>query len=278
MNFRSKKHWTPLITVMFLGICSYSQQQLRGRILNEDNQSIGYASVGIKSKKAGIVADSSGKFKLELPEFIKDNDSVIISSIGFQSLRMTVKKATNQSEFILKPISRDMPEVSLTSFLHTTTVGSSSQDFTFYRGWFERKTGGEIGRVVGIPHKKYKLEKIFFKADNTCDTCWVRLHIRKMQGDAPGDELLSDNIIVPFSKLNFSDQPAFDLGEYNVVLSEKRVFIGFEVLNCTNGESKTSSLCFIGTEYGDYLYKSYANSPWEKGSFYNVDISMFLKF
>lgn len=277
MNFRPKKHWTLLITLMFFCICSYSQK-LAGSILNEDNQSIGYASVGIKGKKAGVVADSSGKFILELPGFIKDNDSVIISSIGFQSLKLTVKKAAAQSEFILKPVSRDMPEVSLNSFLHTTTVGSSSQDFTFYRGWFERKTGGEIGRVVGIPHKKYKLEKIFFKADNTCDTCWMRLHIRKMQGDAPGDELLSDNIIVPFSKLNFNDQPAFDLSEYNVVLSEKRVFIGFEVLNCTNAESKTSSLCFIGTEYGDYLYKSYANSPWEKGLFYNVDISMFLKF
>jgi hypothetical protein len=278
MNFRPKKHGISLLSLVLSWVCAYSQQQLTGRILNEDNQSIGYASVGIKNKKAGIVADSSGKFKLMLPGFIKDNDSVIISSIGFQSLRLSLRKALNQSEFVLRPISRDMPEVSLNSFLHATTVGSSSQDFTFYRGWFERKTGGEIGRVVGIPHKKYKLDKIFFKADNTCDTCWVRLHIRKMNGDDPGDELLADNIIVPFSKLNFNDQPAFDLSEYNVVLTEKRVFIGFEVLNCTNVESKTSSLCFIGTQYGDYLYKSYANSTWEKGLFYNLDISMFLKF
>jgi len=278
MNFRPKKHLSCcLVSLLFFSGYSYSQL-LVGRILNEDNQSIAYASVGIKSKKAGIVADSSGKFKLILPEFVKDNDSVIISSIGFQSLRMTIKTAAAQSEFILKPISKDLPEVSLNSFLHTATVGSSSQDFTFYRGWFERKTGGEIGKIVGIPHKKYKLDKIFFKADNSCDTCWVRLHIRKMNGDDPGDELLTDNIIVPFSKLNYSDYPAFDLSEYNVVLTEKRVFIGFEVLNCTSFESKTSSLCFIGTETGDYLYKSYANSPWEKGLYYNIDISMFLKF
>ena len=202
MNFRPKKHLSCcLVSLLFFSGYSYSQL-LVGRILNEDNQSIAYASVGIKSKKAGIVADSSGKFKLILPEFVKDNDSVIISSIGFQSLRMTIKTAAAQSEFILKPISKDLPEVSLNSFLHTATVGSSSQDFTFYRGWFERKTGGEIGKIVGIPHKKYKLDKIFFKADNSCDTCWVRLHIRKMNGDDPGDELLTDNIIVPFSKLN----------------------------------------------------------------------------
>jgi hypothetical protein len=278
MNFRPKKQVGCLLASVIVFLFSQAQLQLTGRIMNEDNQSIGFASVGIKSKRAGIVADSSGRFKIQLPEFIRDNDSVIISSIGYQSLRMTVKKAASQSQFVLQSIPKDLPEISLNSFLHTATVGSSSQEFTFYRGWFERKTGGEIGRVVSIPHKKYKLEKIFFKADNTCDTCWVRLHIRKMQGDAPGDELLADNVIVPFSKLNFNDQPAFDLGEYNIVLSDKRVFIGFEVLNCSNVASTTSSLCFIGTEYGDYLYKSYANSPWEKGAYYNIDISMFLKF
>jgi len=277
MNFRSQEFFF-CIVLLSMSVCSWSQEQLTGRIINDERQPIGFASVGIKSKKAGIVADSSGKFRFTLPDFIKPNDSVIISSIGFQSIRTTVKNAKGLSEFILTPIQKEMPEISLNSFLHSSTVGMSTEDFTFYRGWFERKTGGEIGRVVGIPHKKYKVEKIFFKADNSCDTCWVRLHIRKMQGEEPGDELLTDNIIVPFNKLKFSDHPAFDLGEYNVVLTEKRVFIGFEVLHCTNVETKTSSLCFIGTGYGDYLYKSYSNSPWEKGVYYNLDITMFLKF
>jgi carboxypeptidase-like protein len=267
-----------LVVFLLFTVFAHSQDQLEGRIVNEDNQSIPFASVGIKGKRAGIVSDSAGKFKLNLPAFVKPGDSVIISCIGFQPLRTTVKKAVERQQFVLQSLPKNLPEVTLNSFMSSATIGSNNGEFTFYRGWFEQKTGGEIGREIVIPHKKFKLDKIFFKADNTCDTCWIRLHIRKMKGDLPGDELLSDNIIVPFSKLNYADQPAFDLTEYNVILSEKRIFIGFEVLSCSNTESKTSSLCFIGTEYGNYLYKSYSTSQWEDGPFYNIDISVFLKY
>ena len=278
MNWKNIFSYVPWIIFSLASSISYSQQQLKGKVLNEEKEPIAFASVGIKGKKAGIIADSSGHFRLSLPGFIKPNDTVIISSIGFKSVRLPVSEAIEQSEFILAGTPRDMPGVTLSSFLNMNTIGTTSEDFTFFRGWYDRKTGGEIGRILIVPHRKYKVERIFFKADNKCDTCWMRLHIRKVKGDSPGDELLTENIILPFSQLNFKDQPVFDLSDYNIVLSEKRVFIGFEVLNCINTESKTFSLCFIGTEYGDYFYKTYSNSPWEKGDLFNIDIRMFLRY
>jgi hypothetical protein len=277
MNLRlPKAFFIATFILFFTSITAYSQKQLLGKILKEDSEAIAFAYVGIKGKKAGIISDSTGNFRLELPSFVKEGDSVIISSLGFQALRTTVRQAEKQNEFVLKVVPKELPQVTVNSFSKSNIVGEANGEFTFYRGWDERKTGGEIGRIFNVPHKKYKLETIFFKSDNRSDTCWIRLHIRNIVNERPGEELLAENIILPFSKLQFGDKPSFDLSEYNIILKEKRIFIGFEVMNSVSTTNNTS-FCFVGTEYGEYFFKTHSTSPWERGFLHNIDISLFLR-
>lgn len=271
-----------VIAVLFFFVSShcFPQLNLKGKIINEsDNKPVPYAFVGIKDKKAGGVTDSSGNFQISLPGFIKKNDTVIISSIGFESVKMAVNTAISQSEFKLKAFSKSLEMVTVKSYLNENAIGMNTESFEFFRGWYDVTTGGEIGRIFEVPQQEYKIERIRFKTDNKCDTCLIRLHIRNVIGGLPGEEILKDNIIIPIVNLADNGKSSvFDLEPYNIILTEKEIYIGFEVLNCSNQVSADKSLCFIGTSYGQYFYKSFVNSPWQADNTYNIDVRLYLKY
>lgn len=254
-----------LVIISFLAIPANSQVEFKGTILSEgENKPIGFASVGIKGKRAGVIADASGNFRIMLPENIKQSDTIIISSIGFQNRRMTVKQAILNNEFHLQEIPKELDNVTHVSFIKESILGNSSMSGAIFRGWYDYKTGGEIGKIFSVPENQYKIAKIRFKVDNKCDTCWMRLHIRKMVNSEPGEELLKQNIIFPVTSYSVKDAgPEIDLSEYNIVLSDYTILVSLEVINCSSTESSFSSLCFIGEENGEYVYKSFVNSDWE---------------
>ena len=255
-----------LITFFFITLNSlHSQIEFKGKIVSEsENKPIAFASIGVKGKRAGVVADASGNFRLTLPEFIKQSDTIIISSIGFQNIRMPVKQAIQNTEFHLQGIPKELSAVTHISFIKESILGNSSMDGAMFRAWYDYKTGGEIGKIISVPETQYKIEKIRFRVDNKCDTCWMRLHIRKVVNNEPGEELLKQNIIFPVTSYSLNDAgPEIDLSDYNIILSDYTIFVSFEVINCSSAEPAYSSLCFIGEENGEYVYKSFVNSDWE---------------
>ena len=277
MNCKSNGPVAFFLTIFFLlgaaGNSLHSQIEFKGTIFSEsENKPIGFASVGVKGKRAGAVADASGNFKLTLPENIKQSDTIIISSIGFQNIRMAVRQAVQDSEFRLQEIPKELENVTHISFIKESILGNSSMSGAMFRGWYDYKTGGEIGKIFSVPENQYKIERIRFRVDNKCDTCWMRLHIRKMVNDEPGEELLKQNIIFPITSYSLKDAgPEIDLSDYNIVLSDYTILVSLEVINCNSTESNLSSLCFIGEENGEYVYKSFVNSDWE---FYRNGLAM----
>jgi hypothetical protein len=269
MYCKSKGLITSFLIIFFFFVTNnslYSQPtEFKGTILSESsNQPIGFASVGVKGKRAGIVADASGSFKILLPENIRQSDTIIISSVGYLSKRMTVKQAIQNSEFKLEETPKELANVTHVSFIKESILGNSSMSGSIFRGWYDYKTGGEIGKIFSVPENQYKIDRIRFRVDNKCDTCWMRLHIRKMVNSEPGEELLKQNIIFPVTSYSSKDAgPEIDLSEYNIVLSDYIILVSLEVINCSSSESNLSSLCFMGEENGEYVYKSFVNSEWE---------------
>src|SRR5689334_22129802 len=104
MSRSIKIMFSSLIRVLSFSLISIpciSQVQFNGRIITEEKKPIAYASIGVKGKKAGGITDSLGNFTILLPAFIKKSDTVIISSIGHQTLKLPVQNAVAQSEFQL---------------------------------------------------------------------------------------------------------------------------------------------------------------------------------
>lgn len=257
-----------------------AQLEMRGRVVSDDNNApVAYASIGIKNKEAGCVADSTGNFVLTLPAFVKSTDSVIISSIGYERTGFVVYKFRTMKDFKLKNANQNLNNVIVSSHFKEMKFGNAKDEtFLFFRAWNAKGTGGEIGQVVEVPYNSFTINRVLIKMDNKYDTCWVRLHIRAVNGEQPGEELLNENVIRQVYTTNSTNQIEFDLTGKNPEINSNKVFVGFEVLDCRSADGMTHSVCFVGNEYGQHTFKPFVNSKWEYDAMFSISIKMLLKY
>ncbi len=222
-------------------------------------------------------SDDSGNFKLKISDLQK-NDTLIISSVGYKSLKMPVNIALTQSVFILTPAVKSMETVTL--FTSNSTIGSKLEKVGYYRAWSHENTGAEIGRIFKVPYHKFKVDKIRFKAGNTCDSCQLQLHIRYVEDGKPADEMFDRDILLMVNNLSLDSRISeFDLEPYNFTFTEDEFYIGIEVLNCENNEEHPCAFSFAGTEKGEFLFKVAEDSPWQtEANEYSIYLKLFLRF
>jgi hypothetical protein len=272
---------SPLFIIFFfVPVVGFSQYEVKGRVVSDDDSSpVSYASVGIKNKEAGCIADSSGHFTLILPAFVKATDSLIISSIGYERSGFMVAKVKTVKEFRLKNSSTSLNNVIINSHFKELKLGNAKDEsFQFFRSWGAKGTGGEIGQIMEIPYTSFSIQKVQIKIDNKYDTCWVRLHIRDVVDGNPGRELLKENIIRQIHTTTSNDNIDFDLSDNNIEVTNNKIFIGFEVLDCKSQDELQHSICFVGSEYGQHTYKPFSASKWDWDAMFSIHVKMLLKY
>jgi hypothetical protein len=276
---KNTKYFSPLYLTafclsFFLNI--EAQTVIKGKIVYADNSPAAFVSLSLKHKSIGKLADKLGKFKFYIPENAM-NDTLMISSIGHRTLSLSVFQASKMDLFTLEDSIQNMGIVSVSGYRTARVVGSYEESAAYLRSWNTANTGGEIGREFTMPEKPYILEKVRFKISNRCDSCLIRLHIRKMQYSNPGEELLKDSIsIIVINQSLDEKSPEFDLAPYNIELKNKFIFVGMEVLHCNSVENPSNcSLCFVGTEHGSYLYKTGIKNDWDSFNDYNIYMKLF---
>ena len=253
-----------------------AQNSIRGKITyDKDSRPASAVSITFANHKGGNVSDQLGNFDLPVSSSNK-NDTVIISSVGYQSIKMPVRQALAKKEFKLVELSKDLPTVIVRSFDKEQVIGDKKENAGYFRSWNARK-GGEIGRIFPVYHSEYKLNKVRFKVNNGCNACMIRLRVRKVVNDYPGEELVTDSITVSLKSMTMDAKtPEFDLMKYNIILKEKQIYVGLEVLSCENPVNTTGcSFSFVGTEKGSYLYRSKITDSW--GDTDREDFSIHLK-
>ncbi len=270
--------WLTALVVLIPNIV-FSQVKIKGKIIHKkDATPAAYASVSLLNQKGGSLSDNSGNFSFYISKLKKD-DTLLISSVGYQSLKMPVTAALTRSEFELKEDSKNLEAVTVRSFTTQEVRGSSSEITGYFRSWNYKRTGGEIGRIFKLPHTAYKIDKIKFKVNNRCDTCQIRLHIRKVANDYPDEELLYDSITVSIQSLTMEDNmPEFDLRPYDLTFDQSELFISMEVLNCKKPGKEDCSFCFAGSEQGEYIYKSKSTTDWETTDDYTIYLKLFMRY
>jgi CarboxypepD_reg-like domain len=278
---KSYSYFISFITITAISLMPgnvFSQTTIDGKVTYKDDVTpAAFVNVEIQNRK-GIetMTNFAGNFSLRVPDS-KSNDTVVISSVGYKSLKLPLYIAAKRKEFILSEIVKNMNGV--TVFNSHEVIGSNSETVGYYRSWDSKKTGGEIGRIFKLSYKKFKIDKIRFKAGNTCDTCLLRLHIRKVVDGLPADEILTDSISLFVNNLSLDTKiPEFDLTPYDLTLTEKEFFVGIEVLNCGNGKKGFCSFSFAGTEKGEYVFKSKTAGEWNTTDDYTIYLKLFLRF
>lgn len=255
----------------------YAQTIIDGKVLYEkDDAPAAFANIQLNDKSVGTMTDGNGNFKINITH-PKNSDSIIISSVGYESIKLPVKVALKKSEYKLKELVKNMEGV--TVFNSHETMGIISQTVGYYRSWSYDKTGGEIGRIFNLPYKKYKIDKVRFKVANLCDTCSLRVHIRKVVNGEPGEEIITDSITTSINKLTLDDKVSeFDLTPYDFTFTQSQLFVSLEVLGCSNKFKEFCSFSFAGTDKGEYIYKSKGNANWQSTDDYTIFLKLFLRY
>src|SRR5262249_21725332 len=152
----------------------------------------------------------------------KKTDTLVLSSIGYSTLKIPIADAMEIKEFFLSEESKNLEDVVVKSYTNHSSEGSTSEVTGFFRSWATNKDAGEIGRIIQMRSNDFKVERVRFKANSQCDTCIVRLHIRSLTNGLPGEDLLKDSITVEVHRTAFDDKSVeFDLTNKNLIIKNK---------------------------------------------------------
>lgn len=88
-----------ILLVSFIFIAPfYSFSQLSGRVVNDQNEGIPFASILVKGKPGGTQTDSAGRFSFNANE--KYPFTLVISSVGFTSAELVVRSSSTNNVLI----------------------------------------------------------------------------------------------------------------------------------------------------------------------------------
>jgi Ca-activated chloride channel family protein len=104
-----------MLPILFLGIVAFQQKKDRiitGKITDEQGNAVSFASVTIKSARAGASADANGQYKLSVPE---SATTIVFAAVGFVQQQVKIK---NRSiiDIVLKKHSQELSEVVVVAY------------------------------------------------------------------------------------------------------------------------------------------------------------------
>ncbi|WP_196888382.1 TonB-dependent receptor [Aureivirga sp. CE67] len=92
-NFTIKSKWIGIVLLMFVSISVHAQNSLSGTITS-NNKPVDFASIYLKGTRLGTSADDQGKF--ELNNVPSGTFTVVVSSIGYKTLKKTITFNNNE--------------------------------------------------------------------------------------------------------------------------------------------------------------------------------------
>jgi hypothetical protein len=205
--------------------------QLKGVLCNGiTKEPIPYATVHIANSKIYSDADENGRFEIS----VNKTDSLIISSIGFETLMVAFSTIVAFDSFFLKQCVVNIPEIIITKPI-VKTFGSvnDKKDRSITGGSQASRT--EVATLIEIPESSsyYRISKIFIRGKDFKDENPVRLHIYAVDSiGLPGRELLIKEIIIK-KKEDDKKVITLDVKDQNIVIENNSFFVGIQWLTST---------------------------------------------
>ncbi len=247
----------------------FAQKTINGRVFDSANgEALAYVSIGIQGTPTGTVSGPDGRFVLEIPD--DQGGKVQFSLIGFATRTLSVSSLLNsgeQPEVRLEPTALAIREVTIRPELTRKEVLGKEKmrarmvvNFAL-EGKINQNLGSEIGRRFKI-RKASQLEKFsFYIADNNFDTARFRINIYDLKRGEPGDNLLTDNIIVTVVGKS-KGWVAVDLAPYDLRLDEP-IAIGVEWIYGSRGGTVLSLPIGMPVAGSKHFYKYGSRNKWK---------------
>ena len=220
-----------LVQVFVFCVGTLVGQTVTGKIVDvSTGEPLVYVSIGVIGQPRGTITDETGAFELEINN-LSAEATVRFSMIGYIAQTYTIRELSdnNGKNIGLKSASIPLSEVVIKpGKLRKIGVTKPSRSASGWGGNNFRKDGYGKGLEIGtkmklgeLPVQVKSLHIHFHK--QTFDSCLLRLHVRNIVNELPGDELLNQNIYITITKA--SGWVEFDLSKYylvfqgNIVLS-----------------------------------------------------------
>lgn len=160
-----KKHLTFFIFLFTIGY-SIGQTKVGGRIFDEENEPVAYATVLFKGSIEGTITDENGRFYLESKKTWKQ---LVVSFIGYQTIEFDLPKKVNYNlKFILKEDTNTLNEIVIVTGKQPK---KNNPAIDILRKIWERKRQNGVKQFKQYQYKKY--QKVEFDL-NTIDSAFKK--------------------------------------------------------------------------------------------------------
>lgn len=270
-----------LLILLIFSLVSKAQQPFNATVFDASTkQGIAFASIGIKGRNIGTVANEKGSFELNIARCNED-DSLKISAIGYKTKAFTVSEARQMSgrSIYLEPVAVKLEEVTIKSNKVKRKVLGTSKYSIRNCSAFQGTEGNWKGEEAAIRANNEKGKSVYIEDFNFYivqnkyeDSLMFRLMLYKVnEKGLPGETFLKKPIV--FKTAVKQGIVHLDLKNYNIVYDDD-FFISLE---CLMDKMDQSKFCFAGSAKIPSYVKTSAFMHWYKvrggGADLNVTVS-----
>ena len=235
-------------------------QSFSGIITDSKNGSaLPYASIGVKGKSIGGIADAKGQFKISIANAVS-TDTIVVSYLGYQPRTFSkpeILKSAYDIKLIATPV--QLHEVVALGKREVIIIGNKKPT-SRYTGWGDYGSSRGRLRGVAIETNQAPLKLATFKMHlDACefDSVRFRLHILAQGENHSGDlktQLLDENVF--FTAYKDQKWVSVDLSRYNLIV-QQNVIVAVEWVDAwVKNEMRTESylLTISSSRQDGYLY------------------------
>jgi hypothetical protein len=255
-----------------------AQTFIKGKLINEKNEGIPFASVGSVKLNAGVLSDENGSFDLELSVY-NETDSIKLFAIGYKERYISILelKMGSSNELRLWEEGKILEEVEVSAKkLYRKKLGVVKYDKSNCSGFVGIGTNWKgVETAIRIPNSNKQLMKLmdfqFYIIKNTLkDSLMFRLNIYSSNEFFPTQNILKRSII--FKTAVKQGEVSLDLSAHDI-----RAYDDFFVsLECLMEQVDIKDFCFAGENKEPSYIREGVFRKWKKvkggGGAFNVSV------
>jgi len=220
--------------ILFIYCKLFSQEKIQ--VLNsEDNSVVPFVNIWCEHSKFGTSADENGLF---INSKFNQNDTLVLSAIGFETKKITLLK--DVKTILLTPKIKQLNEIVLVSKKIKIAKINKIKKTNFNVAFAEKEPTNIIAKYFPFDEKYFStpfVKSIEFRTLSSKKNTLIIIHIYEAtEKGEPGNYLSSKNQVYQIPKGNRTIK--IDLSNLNIEFPKKGVFIGIEVPKVKENEAK----------------------------------------
>ncbi len=268
-----------LYVFLLLSYASAASQglTLKGEVVDRaENKPVPYATIGIKGKSLGTVADENGRFSFTIPATaVADEEQVIVSCVGYKSVETTVSSFKKGHQLIsLSPAQINLNEVTVKSRkVKTKTFGRTGNSTMMVSRMYTENNlvsdelAKEQGTIIKLDEEVLLKDFNMYVVFNRFKYVRFRLNLYSVKDGLPDQSLLKEDIRFDVTEKN--GWVKVDLSKYHIFLEgQDKVAVTIQWLKseAIEGQRKSFAISAVPLPTHSILFRDKSQGLWKEVS------------